>query len=107
MVPLSYEMQIKFVTLEDILGDQVEFNYVMYNPRLSKLRNEEILKKHTKNVFHITLSDEEVDLLTVYDIHHLQDFIDAYYRVLRKHGKTITKSNSPRYGTSPILLTLR
>ena len=88
---MSYQQPIKFVTLEDILGGQCELNPIIYNPLLSKLRNEEILKKITKNEFRVELTDDDVDELTVYDIHHLQDFIDAYIACLRKYGKTITR----------------
>lgn len=91
MVKLSYRPQLKFVTLEDIFGGQWEFNYVIYNPVLSKLRNEEIIKKITKNEFGVNLTDDEVDELTTYDRHHLLDFIDAYMACLHKHGKTITR----------------
>jgi hypothetical protein len=92
VVIMAYAESLKFVTLEDIFGGQYEFNYVIYNPYLSKLRNEEILKKVTKNEFNVILSDDEVDELTAFDRHHLFDFIDAYLTCLRKHGKTPTRT---------------
>jgi hypothetical protein len=91
VVTMAYAESLKFVTLEDIFGGQYEFNYVIYNPCLSKLRNEEIIKDVTKNEFNVILSDDETDELTTFDRHHLHDFIDAYLACLRKHGKTVTR----------------
>ena len=40
---------IRFVTLEDILGGQQGLNWVIYNPILDKIDNEKILRNVTKH----------------------------------------------------------
>lgn len=76
---------IRFVTLEDILGGQQGLNWVIYNPILDKIDNEKILRNVTKHVFRITLTEDDVDELTVFDKYHLHDFIEAYRNMLRRY----------------------
>lgn len=75
----SYEPQLTFVTMEDVLGYPIDKNYVCYNPNLSKEKNEHILKSAHENTFkHKKITDEDLDALTVYDKFHLLDFVKAY-----------------------------
>ncbi len=82
---MAYMCPIKFVTLEDVYPDVFSLNSVIYNPMLSKERNEEILSSVTHDTFHIDLTDDETDVLTSFDVHHLQDFIDMFTGILKSH----------------------
>lgn len=82
---MSYQQALKFVTLEEIFGGQYEMNYVIFNPVLSKEQNEHILRSITERVFHITLTDDEVDALTVFTRHELNDFITLYRSTLKQY----------------------
>jgi hypothetical protein len=79
----SYERKLTFVTLEDVFPGQFEQNYVIYNPMLTKEENERILKHAHMHTFeHTPITDDDVDALTVYDKDHLDDFIEAYKKIL-------------------------
>lgn len=81
--PISYEPAMRFVTMEDILGDQLEHNHVVYNPMLPKERREHVLKIATEFHFkHKTLTDEDTDLLTTFDVNELPEFIKMYKKIL-------------------------
>ena len=66
----------RFVCLDDIIGVVHGINPVIYNPLLSKERNEELLLKYSKEYFHRPLTDEELDILTSYS--DLNCFIDKF-----------------------------
>lgn len=79
----SYKKKLTFVTLEDIFGGQFEMNMVLYNPRLSKEQNERILKHVHMHVFrHHPITDDIVDELTSYDEDHLDEFMEAYKKLI-------------------------
>jgi hypothetical protein len=69
--------------LEDILSGQVEYNYVIYNPMLSKEQNMRILKNaHDETFKHHPITDDDLDELTIFDKNHLEDFITEYKKFL-------------------------
>jgi hypothetical protein len=74
----------RFVCLDDITGHPCQMNHVVYNPLLSKERNEEIIKKVCEDHLGIKLTDEQIDELTVYDEHHLDEFIYHLQRIWHK-----------------------
>ena len=76
--------KMKFVCLDDITGHPCQMNHVIYNPVLSKERNEEILKKVCKDHLGLHLTDEQLDELTVYDENHLYEFIMHLLSIYRK-----------------------
>jgi F0F1-type ATP synthase delta subunit len=76
--------KIKFVCLDDITGHPCQMNHVIYNPLLSKERNEEIIKKVCEEHLRLKLTDEQLDELTVYDENHLNDFIYHLQRIWHK-----------------------
>ena len=82
--PPKYEKKLTFVTLEDVLGGQEQFNHVLLNPALSKERNERVLKSvHEFHFPHTPITDEDLDVLTSFDENHLEDFIIAYRTLLK------------------------
>jgi len=74
----------RFVCLDDVVGNPCLMNTVIYNPLLSKERNEEILKKAVKVQLWKDLTDDEVDVLTSYDKYHLDDFIEHLRSIIYK-----------------------
>jgi hypothetical protein len=81
----KYEKQLNFVTLEDVLGGQESFNHVLLNPRLSKEKNEQILRKaHHFHFPKIDITEDDLDMLTSFDKYHLDDFIVAYRELLER-----------------------
>jgi hypothetical protein len=81
--PPSFDTVYSFVTIEDVLGYPVEYNHVCLNPRLSKEKNEMILKKaHEFHFKQIPLTDDDFDILTSFDKNHLHDFIIEYKKKL-------------------------
>ena len=81
--PLKYDRALTFVTVEDVIGGQVEFNHVLLNPMLSKEKNEWILKSaHAYHFPNVPISDDEIDILTSFDKDHLDDFIAIYRELL-------------------------
>lgn len=79
----NYEPMLYFVTMEDILGDQLEMNHVLYNPALPSDRREHIMKIATDYhfpKFHIT--PEQLDELNVYGVNDLHEFIKAYKKMV-------------------------
>ena len=78
-----YDLQLTFVTMEDIFGGQFENNHVVYNPILPKEKRMQILKQaHEYHFKHHPITDDDLDELTVYDNQHLNDFVIAYKRFL-------------------------
>ena len=81
--PPKYQKRLNFVTLEDILPGQIEYNYVIYNPMLSKEQNMKILKNaHDETFKHHPITDDDLDELTIFDKNHLEDFITEYKKFL-------------------------
>lgn len=79
----TYEETLTFVTFEDVFGGQFENNCVLYNPMLTKEQNERALKNAHMQIFnHHPMTDDDLDMLTVYDKYHLHDFIKAYKQFL-------------------------
>jgi hypothetical protein len=79
----DYEKMLTFVTMEDIVGGQVNYNDVIYNPNLSKEKNECILRKtHERHFPEKPITDDDLDMLCVYDKQHLNDFVLAYKKFL-------------------------
>jgi F0F1-type ATP synthase delta subunit len=76
--------KMKFVCLDDITGHPCQMNHVIYNPVLSKARNEEIIKKVCEEHLRLKLTDEQLDELTVYDENHLDEFIYHLQRIWYK-----------------------
>ena len=72
-----------FVTMEDILGYQVGMNHVIFNPCLTKERNEEILlRAHNYHFPKKKLTDDQLDELTSFDKFHIKEFIELYKKIL-------------------------
>ena len=82
MITSSYS-SLSFVTIEDIISCQAGMNHVIFNPCLSKERNEEILlKAHNYRFPKTKLTDEQLDELTSFDKYHVEDFIKLYKKIL-------------------------
>lgn len=81
--PPTYERKLTFVTLEDVFPGQFEFNYVLFNPGLTKEQNERVLRHAHYHTFkHHPMTDDDLDVLTAFDINTLGDFIIAYKKFL-------------------------
>lgn len=76
--------KMRFVCLDDITGHPCQMNHVVYNPLLSKERNEQILRKVCEEQLRLKLTDEQLDELTVYDENHLNEFIEHFNRLWHK-----------------------
>lgn len=76
--------RMRFVCLDDITGHPCQMNHVIYNPILSKERNEQILDKVCKEHLRLRLTDEQLDELTTYDENHLDEFIEHLRSIYRK-----------------------
>ena len=78
-----YDKTLAFVTMEDIFGGQFENNHVIYNPILPKEKRMEVLRKaHEFHFKHHPITDDDLDILTVYNDQHLNEFIIAYKEFL-------------------------
>lgn len=74
----------RFVCLDDITCNPCGLNPVIYNPLLSKERNEQILHDTIKTYLWFDLSDEQLDELTTYDRCRLDQFIEHLRRIIYK-----------------------
>ena len=74
----------RFICIDDITGAPSSMNTVIYNPLLSKERNEEILHKAILSQLWVDLTDDQLDELTSYDKYHLDDFIEHLRRIIYK-----------------------
>lgn len=74
----------RFICIDDITGVPTALNTVIYNPLLSKERNEQILYEACKTQLWVTLTPDQLDELTSYDTYHLNEFIDHLRRIIYK-----------------------
>ena len=73
-----------FVCIENI-SDQMELlNYVIYNPNINDVdTSKRILHDSIKIRFGFELTDDQLDVLTKYDVEHLEDFINELKEIVR------------------------
>lgn len=83
MISSSYNPKYKFVTIEDIVDGPVGLNHVIFNPLLSKERNEEILiKAHRYHFPRTPITEADADKLTAFSKFETVEFIKAYKKFL-------------------------
>ena len=83
MLSSAYNQKYNFVTIEDIVDGPVGLNHVIFNPLLSKERNEQILLKAHRYHFPKTpITEADVDRLTAFSNNETHEFIKAYKKFL-------------------------
>ena len=86
MINLSSNLRNdSFVCVDDITGYPVEMNRVIYNPSKDNFSfRVELLFKSIKEAFGIELSSGELMDLCMYDVYHLNDFVDHLKDTIEK-----------------------
>lgn len=74
----------RFICIDDITGSPCALNTVIYNPLLSKERNEEILYNAVKTQLWVELTPDELDMLTSYGRYSMNEFIIQLRRIIYK-----------------------
>lgn len=79
-----------FVCLDDITGHMEEMNYVIYNPAKDCLPfRAELLYRTIKEGTGIELTSDQINHLTKYEVHQLNQFIDELKQII-----TVAKENN-------------
>lgn len=72
-----------FVCLDEVTGEVEQLNYVIYNPTKDDVsERKRILHKHIKEALDVELTEEQLEMLTAYDVEHLHEFIYQLQQIL-------------------------
>lgn len=81
--PLMLDIHKPFATIEDVVDDFRELNYVLYNPQLPEEKNKSNLIKVTKKFFRRDISEEQLSEF-IECRNSIDKFIDKYREWLEK-----------------------
>jgi len=74
----------RFICIDDITGVPTALNTVIYNPLLSKERNEQILYEACKTQLWVTLTPDQLDELTSIPKDNLNLFVERLREIIYK-----------------------
>lgn len=75
---------IRFVTMEDIVGNPQQKNYVVYNPVLALPRRTMLFQAYMAKKYDHVFTVSELDYLMAFDEFHLTEFIAAVKNIIHK-----------------------
>jgi hypothetical protein len=81
--PLMLDISKPFATIEDVLDDFKDLNYVLYNPQLTEEKNKMNLIYITNKVFHRRISNAQLSEFIECG-KSIDKFIDKYREWLKK-----------------------